>query len=117
MLAFVMFRAPDVDTALAVYRAMLDYRGFDPAALAAWRIDSAGSAVLAWIGAADRAGLGLAGWPFVAACLALALFGRNSNTLAANFRPTLWRGLACAFLLGAGVLAIETESRFIYFQF
>lgn len=117
MLALVMFRSPSVDVALTVYRAMLDVGSFDLQALAGWRIDAAGSPVLGWINLADRPGLGSGGWVFVAACLALCLFGRNSNTLARNFEPTLARGLACVLLFALSVVAIETESRFIYFQF
>ena len=117
MLALVMFRSPTVDVAVAVYRAMLDVGSFDAGALGAWRIDAAGSPVLGWLNLADRPGLGGGGWPFVVACLALCVFGRNSNTLARNFEPTLARGLACVLLFGLSVVAIETESRFIYFQF
>ena len=117
ILAFVMFRAPDVGTALAVYRAMLDFGSLDPSALAAWRIQATGSAVLTWVNALDMVGVGLGGWGFVATCLGICLWGRNSNILAATFRPGPVQALVAVLFFTAAVLAIETESRFIYFQF
>jgi alginate O-acetyltransferase complex protein AlgI len=115
--AFVMFRAPSVDVAVAVYRAMLDAGSLDLPALAAWRIDATGSAVLAWIDALDVWKLGLGGWGFIAACLLIALLAPNSNRLAREFRPTALRALFVGVLFIASVLAIEHESPFIYFQF
>jgi len=117
ILAFVMFRAPDVGTALAVYRAMLDVGSLDPSALAAWRIEATGSAVLTWVNALDMVGLGLGGWGFVATCLGICLWGRNSNSLAAAFRPGPVQALVAVLFFMAAVLSIEIESRFIYFQF
>ena len=117
VLAFVMFRAPDVGTALAIYAAMIDVGSLDAAAAMAWRIDGTGSAVLAWVGALDIAGVGLGGWGFVAACLGISVLGRNSNALATSFRASPWQGAAAAVLFVAAVLALEAERRFIYFQF
>lgn len=117
VLAFVMFRAPDVGTALAVYGAMIDVGSLDAGAVMAWRIDAAGSAVLAWVTSLDVAGVGFGGWGFVAACLTISILGRNSNELASSFRASPWQGAVAAALFIAAVIAIEAERRFIYFQF
>ncbi len=117
VVAFVMFRAPDLTNALQIYGAMLDIGNFDYTTVWQWRIDSTASVFLLWMNALDCVGIGLDGWVFLVSSLGLALFGRNSNVLGEDFRITPVWALATVVMLITGVLAIVSDRPFIYFQF
>lgn len=117
VLALVMFRAPDVATALAVCRALIDVGSFDPAALTGWRIYASQAPFVLWLNALDTMGVGLGGWLLILACLGLSVFGRNSSQPGTASRPTPGWALLTVVPLVVGVPAMQTGQPFIYLRF
>lgn len=111
-LAWVVFRAPDF-ACVRKFGAALAGRtgwGVGPA------FREAMSAAYRSFGTVPLWGVGL----FGLACLALALFAKNSTELSADAVPTRARTAACMALFGlslALLLLPEKTSEFIYFQF
>ncbi|WP_375460515.1 MBOAT family O-acyltransferase [uncultured Enterovirga sp.] len=90
-LAWVLFRAPDFGTALAIYRALL---GGGP------------------LGHSEA-------WPMLALAVTFAMLGPTAWTLVRRLPPARWVGVAAAVLALAVLLKVgnDTSAEFIYAQF
>jgi alginate O-acetyltransferase complex protein AlgI len=92
-LAWVLFRAPDFATALAVYRGLL--------------------------GLGTQAGSSTAFWPLAACAAALAILGPTAREAVERLIPRAWAAAATALLLAAILLQVGNDANqaFIYARF